>query len=107
MKASSSGVAGHDDEGPRSVEVAMGSFVESDDPPPAVVMRGDDGEPLQGVCPDPTQRHEARYFSRGEPTKLYRDGGTGDEKVEGYDDIAAYLSSIAGTADHLSRPHLN
>ena len=94
---STSRVAGNGDEGPLSVEVALGSLVASDDPPPAVVMRGDDGQPLQGFCPDPTQRHEVRYFSRGAPTKLYRDGGTGDTKVEGYDDITAYLASITDT----------
>ena len=81
----------------------MGSFVVSDDPPPAVVMRGDDGKPLQGFYPDPTQRHEVRYFSQGRRRKLYRDGGTGDESVEGYDDITAYLSSITGTDTDESR----
>ena len=80
----------------------MGSLIASDDAPPAVVMRGADGQPLQGFCPDPTQRHEMRYFSRGAPTKLYRDG-VGDTKVEGYDDISAYLSSITGTDTDESR----
>jgi uncharacterized protein (TIGR00369 family) len=74
----------------------MGSFLVSEEPPPPVVMRGDDGEPLHGWWPDPTQRHEARYFSRGAPTKLYRDG-SGDEMVEGYDDISTYLSSLMET----------
>src|SRR5208337_1306082 len=77
---SSSRVGGNREWEPLIVEVAMGSFVESDDSTPAVVMRGDDGQPLHGFCPDPTHLHEMRYFSRGEPTKLYRDG-TGDTKV--------------------------
>ncbi len=74
----------------------MGSFIVSERPPPPVIIRGDDGEPLHGWWPDPTRRHEVRYFSQGAPTKLYRDG-TGDKKVEGYDDISAYLSSLMGT----------
>lgn len=42
------------------------------------------GEHIQGWQPDPTGRHLERYFSQGQPTKLYRDG-----KVEGYDDVPA------------------
>ncbi len=71
----------------------MGSFVPDDDPPTAL-MRGDDGKPLQGWYPDPTQRHEERYFSQGAPTKLYRDGATVARTVEGFDDISAYLTSL-------------
>lgn len=74
----------------------MGSFVPDDQPPPAL-MRGDDGKPLQGWYPDPTQRHEERYFSQGAPTKLYRDGVAGPTTVEGFDDISAYLTSLMDT----------
>jgi hypothetical protein len=42
-------------------------------------------ERLQGWHPDPTGRHQERYFSQGAPTHLYRDG-----KTEGYDDRASF-----------------
>jgi len=71
----------------------MGSFILDEHLPP-VVMRGADGEALQGWCSDPTQRHEERYISQGAPTKLYRDGGAVDKRAEGYDDIWAYLASM-------------
>jgi hypothetical protein len=39
-------------------------------------------EDLQGWNADPIGRHEERYFSQGEPTKLVRDGGR-----ESYDEV--------------------
>jgi hypothetical protein len=41
-------------------------------------MRAED---LEGWCTDPFGRHEARWLSRGTPTKLVRDG-----EVESYDE---------------------
>ena len=32
-------------------------------------------EPLEGWYTDPFERHEARWFSAGAPSKLVRDGG--------------------------------
>ncbi|HEX4830128.1 MAG TPA: hypothetical protein VH478_03430 [Trebonia sp.] len=37
---------------------------------------------LQGWQPDPFGRHEARYFSAGQPTRLVRDG-----QAERYDEL--------------------
>lgn len=51
-------------------------------------------ERLQGWHPDPTGRHQERYFSQGAPTHLHRDG-----TVEGYDDRASFPSSAATILD--------
>ena len=48
-------------------------------------------ERLQGWHPDPTGRHQERYFSQGAPTHLYRDG-----KTEGYDDRAGFPTESSG-----------
>jgi len=64
----------------------VGSFIEDDEGPsvkPPGAAGGGEGEP-QGWREDPTGRHAERYFSRGLPTKLYRDG-----RKEGYDDVSA------------------
>jgi acyl-coenzyme A thioesterase PaaI-like protein len=55
----------------------MGSFLENDSPKIKGSWR-----------PDPTGRHAERYFSLGQPTKLYRDGELGSYS-EGYDDIGS------------------
>lgn len=39
----------------------------------------------QGWYPDPTRRHQLRWFSAGEPTDLVQDGG-----VEGHDLLGEY-----------------
>jgi hypothetical protein len=46
-------------------------------------------ERLQGWHPDPTGRHQERYFSQGAPTHLYRDGSS-----EGYDDRDDFPSGV-------------
>ncbi len=47
-------------------------------------------ERLQGWHPDPTGRHQERYFSQGVPTHLFRDGNT-----EGYDDRAGFPTTVS------------
>jgi Protein of unknown function (DUF2510) len=51
-------------------------------------------ERLQGWHPDPTGRHQERYFSQGAPTHLYRDGNT-----EGYDDRALFPTWASGAPE--------
>jgi len=76
----------------------MGEFVEDDRPLPAGAKFGEDGKPLRGWFPDPTKRHEERYFSQGVVTKLYRDGFAEGHTVEGYDDVSADLVSATTTS---------
>jgi hypothetical protein len=71
----------------------MGSFIEEDEQVPAGAAFDANGKPLRGWQPDPTRLHEERYFSRGLPTKLFRDGHSGGHIVEGYDDVSADLVS--------------
>src|ERR1700691_179724 len=51
-------------------------------------------ERLQGWHPDPTGRHQERYFSQGAPTHLFRDGN-----AEGYDDRAGFPTTVSNPSE--------
>jgi hypothetical protein len=51
-------------------------------------------ERLQGWHPDPTGRHQERYFSQGAPTHLFRDGD-----AEGYDDRTGFPTTVSNPSE--------